>query len=150
MRSKLLTTCACVSAICCIGFLSLYLYAQIFDPQTNITKSSISCPHISLGNSVNATVIKDQGGFIVFFNESVPYTGSIIGPGGDKGVTETGWGSCGIAFEEIKYAVDNHIYWTLMISIWHPIIVSFIFLIVCVVQKLRRTKPKAHPEGPKT
>ena len=47
----------------------------------------------------------------------------------------------GLYFRLIKHTDTNETWWTLMVSLWYPIIIFGILPAVYVVQKLRGTKP---------
>ena len=123
-----------------LGFVGLYIYAHVADPHTHLESSSAYCPHVSLGD-VKATVVKDWGGNVVFFNQAVPFFGGTISLAGDKTVSETGWDGCGTYFRIVKDTKRTDNWWTLMFSLWYPIIIFSVLPAVYVVQKPRGTKP---------
>jgi hypothetical protein len=140
MKNKLLRNSACISTILFLGFLILYIYAEIADPHTKFETSPIVCPHISFGN-VNVTVTRNWGGNLIFFDQAVPYMGGTIAFTGDKSVKETGCDFYGIYFRTIKHAVKKDWdQWTLMISLWYPIILFGILPAIFAVKKLRGRK----------
>jgi len=120
-----------------LGFVGLYIYAQIADPY----KSPITCPHISFGNNVNATVTKNWGGNVIFFNQEVYYSGSIISFAGDKTVSEVGWDGPGIYFRSIRHIVrKDWDQWTLMINFWYPIVIFSILPLIFFIRKWRTAR----------
>ena len=162
------TNLTCLSAILFFGFAGLDAYVYwIADHNSYIEDSGlIHCPSIIIGYSnplivtnypstktsvvdpdlVHISVTKDWGGNLVFFNQSVPYTGSIIGLAGDKTVKEIGFDFYGVSFRWIKNVRRPDSWWTLMINFWYPIIFSGILPAIFVVKKLRNllchTSPK--------
>src|SRR5580658_3440890 len=100
--NKLWLACVLASAVLFLASISLFIYAEVADPHVVITDSSIYCPHLAIG-SFNVTAIKDCGGSIIFFNQNVPYLGSVIGLAGDKSVTERGLTGLGFYFRLIGH-----------------------------------------------
>ena len=90
MKKNLFRNYVYISTVLFLGFVSLYLYAEIADPHPNMETSPLTCPHISFSN-FNVTVSKIWGGNVIFFNQEVYYSGSIIGFAGDKTVSKAGW-----------------------------------------------------------
>jgi len=76
--------------------------------------------------------------------------GSIVSFAGDKNVVERGLTAWGLYFRLIKHTDTNETWWTLMVSLWYPIIIFGILPAVYLVQKLRGTKPVTQSEGAKT
>ena len=78
---------------------------------------------------------------MVFFNQKVPYMGSITSFTGDENVKETGCDFYGIYFRTIHYTDKKYWdQWTLIISLWYPIMLFGILPAIFVVKKLRNLK----------
>ena len=137
MKNKFLRNSACASTVLFVGFVSLYIYAQIANPHLHLDTPDIFYPHVSLGENVNVTVTKDWSGDLIFFNQNVPYSGSIVSMAGDKTVNVTGCDGWGIYFRSIKHTTrKDWDQWTLMISLWYPIILFGILPTIFVMKKL--------------
>ena len=141
VKNKLLTACACVSTVFFFGFVSLFVYALIADPRTQIVKSSTYFPHISFSDNFNVTAIKDWdgnwNGSVVFFNQEEPFIGGGSFP---QTVSEEGWIGWGIYFRLLRDTVTKATWWTLMISFWYPITIFGILPIVFLCRKWRRAR----------
>ena len=84
---------------------------------------------------------------MLFFNQKMPYMGSIVSFAGDKSVVERGLTAWGLYFRLIKHADTNETWWTLMVSLWYPIIIFGILPLVFVVKKLRAAKSLGPAHG---
>jgi hypothetical protein len=97
--------------------------------------------------SVHVAVTKyDWNGNLMFFNQRSPYVGGVIAMTGTNShsvneVNETGWDGLGIYFCLIEDIRRPDSWWTLMISLWYPIILFAILPAIFVVKKLRGRKP---------
>ena len=122
---------------------ALFAYAQIADIGVDMSGSSLHCSHVSLGKNFNVTVMNNRGGCIVAFNQTAPYTGSVIGLAGDKSINKAGWDGWGIYFRSINRTGDkNENWWTLMVSLWYPISVFGVLSALCGVASLRGAKAR--------
>jgi hypothetical protein len=140
MKKNILSYLTRVSAIFFLGFLSLYAYVWIGNPNPHSNESGIHWSHVSLGYNINIAVTKLWGGNLVFFNQSMPYTGSIISMAGDKSVNEIGWDGWGTYFRHITHTLEKEKdWWTLMISLWYPIIIFGIPPSVFIAKKICRS-----------
>lgn len=138
--TNVFTNSACASAILFFGFAGLYAYAWLANPNPQADKSGIHWSYVSFGNGLHIAVTKEFGGNVVFFNQNMPYQGSIITLAGDNTVGETGFTGAGIYFRHIIHTVEtDKNWWTLMISLWYPIIVFAVLPLVFVIKKLRPT-----------
>jgi len=133
MKSKPFKSCVCVSMMFFLGFAGLYIYALIADPHPTMSRSSTSCPHVSFSDNFNVTVIKHWGGNVVFFNQEVPFFGGSFG----QTESEKGWDGCGIYFRIVKDTRRADNWWTLMISLWYPIVIFCVLPLIFLIQKWR-------------
>ena len=168
MKNKLLRNCAYVSTVFFLGFLGLFVYVWIEDPNPKVSGEGIHWSYISIGhatkpltgtngpatgtyiyddNGLRFAVTKEYGGNLVFFNQAVPFLGGTIGFAGDKTVGERGWDGGGIYFRVVKDPERTDNWWTFMVSLWYPVIIFGILPVVFVVQKLRTTKSVTQSEG---
>jgi hypothetical protein len=148
MKNKIFKNCVYISTAIFIGFLILYLYAEIIDPHSNIVTTPMSCPHISFG-SLNVTVTKDWHGNLIFFNGNIPNINVMFD---DKLVSSTWFNRFGIYFMSTKDIAkkDKDLdtrWWTIMISFWYPIIIFSILPLLFLIQKGRAFK-KISPNVP--
>jgi hypothetical protein len=137
MKSRIFKTCSYASTVFLLTFVNLYIYAQIVDPRKNVSTPYPSCPHISFGKICNATVTKELGGNVIFFNQEYYYSGSIISFAGDKSISETAWDGPGIYFRLIKDIRRPDDWWTLMFSFWYPFVIFSVLPLVFFIQKWR-------------
>jgi hypothetical protein len=141
MKNKILTSCICASIILFCGFVGLYIYTLIADPNLNISTSGKwlvkSYPHFSLGNDFKITVTKDGGGNVIFFNQDAPIVGALVVDIGEHTGSEEGWNSLGIDYRIVKDTRRSDSWWTLNFSIWYPIIIFSILPLVFFMRKWR-------------
>ena len=123
MKNKLFRNCARVSTVLFIVFIGLYIYAWIFDQ---------SFLHIPLGKA-SIAVHKYESGQVIFFNGPYPNATTTLGPTD----TETFWEGYGIYHRVINDSASKVTWWTLMISLWYPLILFGILPAIFVVKKLR-------------
>jgi hypothetical protein len=124
-----------ISTMLFFGFVGLCVFTLFSNPNPNLDWS-----YISLGKDFHVAITKNWGGNLVFFNEERPYTGSIIKFAGDKTINEWGLNGWGIYFRHIENSVQKSIWWTLMISLWWPIILFGMLPAIYAVKKLRAAK----------
>jgi hypothetical protein len=112
-------------------FTSIMVCVWVVLPASNQT------PKFSVGK-FHASLTQRMGGSMVFFNQEVPYMGSIISFAGDESVKETGYDFYGIYFRTIYHAKKRTWdQWTFIISLWYPIILFGILPAIFAVKKLR-------------
>jgi cytochrome oxidase Cu insertion factor (SCO1/SenC/PrrC family) len=140
MKDKALAIFAYISAVLFLGFVGLLIFAVVANPRIQMDSSNINCPHISFGGGVNFTVTKDNGGNLILFNQNLPFFGGTIALAGDKTTTETGWDGFGIYFRIVKDAKVVSNWWTFMISLWYPIVITTILPTFFFLKKLRKNK----------
>lgn len=124
-------------------FVGVLIYAWLNSPNPRTNESGVHWSYVSLGK-VHVAVTMERGGNLVLFNQKAPYTGSIYKLAGDNSVNETGLTSCGIYFRHITHTNEKgQNWWTLMVSLWYPIIIFGIFPCILIIRKLR-----AEPASP--
>lgn len=171
MKTKLLKICLCVSTILFFGFVGLYAYVWIKNP--NPFSAFHTYPPYD-GDKIHFTSAKDMGemnGFqLCFFNQRMPFGGvrSFPFPGDDKitdihgfkklGIlfgtgahttvmldcakndqtSETHFRGYGIYYFDMSHSIDkDKTWWTLVISLWYPIILFSILPAIFVIKKVR-------------
>jgi hypothetical protein len=134
VKKNLFRKCACVSATFFVVVIGLYAYTWIFDPNL-YSYPHPSFFHISLGN-VRVSLERYDGGQVVFFNGPMPNDRTTVGLSDDM----MGWIGYGIYYRVISDATSKVTWWTLMISIWYPIILFGILPAIFAVKKLRARK----------
>jgi hypothetical protein len=145
MKNRIFKKCAYVSMSLFLGFIGLYAYA-LLAPNPRADDSGIHWSYSSLGN-LHVAVTSNWGGHLVFFNQTMPYTGSIMSFAGDKSVIEHGLTGWGLYFRSIEHADTNETWRTFMISLWYPIIAFAILPALGLVQKLRGHRCATHSEA---
>lgn len=160
MTTNLFKNCAYISAVSLFLFGTLYAYVWITDPNPQISESGMHWSSISIGHSnplngpnasgtyiydgggrAHIAVTKEWGGNLVFFNQTMPYTGGIISFTGDNTVNETGFTGFGLYFRHITHTVEkDKDWWTLMISLWYPIAIFGILPLAFAVKKARAAR----------
>jgi hypothetical protein len=139
MKNKCFRNCAYISVVLFLISAGLLAYAWL-----GSSNSSQGLPYISLGENVHISVTKRVGGGLVCFNQDTPYTGSIIKFAGDNTINETGFTGAGIYFRHITHAVEkDKNWWTLIISLWYPVIAFGILPLVFLIKKSQTTKEAA-------
>jgi len=163
MKKKILSVCTLVSASLFVVFAGLYIYILVAAPDSGIHWPNITIKHsnpttvtnypsktTSVDNpSVHISVTKDWGGNVVIFNQDGPCVGAmVISMSNDHSTTETGWVYFGIFYRLITdtHRPDN--WWTLMISLWYPIILFGILPAIFVVKKLCGRKSASTKKTP--
>jgi hypothetical protein len=171
MKRQFFRNCAYLSTVLFLGFVGLYAYVWIDDPNPKVSGAGIHWSYISIGHTTKSltgtngpttgtyiyddsglrfTATKEYGGNLVFFNQAVPFFGGTIGFAGDKTVSEKGWDGCGIYFRIVKDTKRADSWWTFMISLWYPVIIFGILPIVFVVKRLCSVKSPVQSEVAKT
>ena len=143
MQKRILNVCVCVSTGLFVIFIGLYVYVWIFNPKLYPPSFRIPLCVASM------TVTKSWGGNAIFFNQNVPYTGGTISISKDLPINVKGWDRLGVYFRLISDARRSDNWWTLMVSLWYPIIIFGILPAAYMVQKLRGTKSVTQSEGAK-
>jgi hypothetical protein len=138
MKSRLFRNCAYISTVLFLVFVALFAYVWFVSPN-----SSADWSYFSLGKDIHIAVTKKWGGNMVFFNEGMPYAGSVISLTGDKTINERGVTGWGIYFRLIENTTQNSRWWTLMISFWYPVILFGILPLVFAVRNCARPKQEA-------
>ncbi|MES1181134.1 MAG: hypothetical protein ABUL66_04660, partial [Verrucomicrobiota bacterium] len=129
--------CTWISTALFIVFAGLYIYAWIFSPNLYAYPNP-SFLHVSLGD-VRVAVDKLEGGEIAFFNGPIPNSTTSTGPRNNT-TNEKEWAGYGIYFRWIKDVNRPDSWWTLMVSLWYPIILFGILPAIFVVKKWRKRK----------
>ncbi|HEY1718421.1 MAG TPA: hypothetical protein VGH42_09045 [Verrucomicrobiae bacterium] len=119
--------------------MSLWGYLWIFNPDPASGEPSMHWRHISLGHDINLAASNSEGGeSLYFFNGPMPNGTTMLGP------TDTvtgGWDrGYGIYFLSIYDAASKWTWWTLIISLWYPIIIFGILPAIFAVKKMRNRK----------
>jgi hypothetical protein len=135
MKNKLFRNCAYASTALFLGFVALCAYAWVATPHPQAGESDIHWSSASLGNKFHIATTRSCGGSLVFFNQTTPYAGSVVSFTGDNSVVEHGLTGYGIYFRSIKYIDKKETWWTLMISLWYPVIIFAILPLAFVVKK---------------
>jgi hypothetical protein len=146
MKNKILITCAKISIALFLGCVCLCVYLWIFNPDLwffNTSPSSGEPPmhyrHLPLGYDIKLSVsnVEDRK-WVIFFNGPYPNYTTTLGP------TDTvtgGWDrGYGIYYLVIHDSASKWTWWTLMISLWYPIILFGISPAIFVAKKLRGEK----------
>jgi signal peptidase I len=133
-----MTGFAVMSTAVLAGFVALYLYVLATDPGPYPPTFSIS-----LGNNILITAAKEQGGDIVVFNRGTPYVGSALSiKGRNEAVNIGGWDKYGIYYRRVRHVGEKD-WFTLMISLWYPIIGFSIAPIIFIIILGRRRYDQA-------
>lgn len=132
MKNKLFRICAYVSIAFFAVLIGIYICAWIFDP--NSGEPPMHWRHISLGHDINlgASNVEDRE-WLVFYNGPYPNDTTMLGPTD----TITGYEGYGIYYHVIHKSATKVTWWTLMISLWYPIILFGILPAIFAVKKLR-------------
>jgi hypothetical protein len=125
-----------VSTLLCLAFLTLYGYAWIVKPDVFQPSSRI---HVV--GDLGVYVTGSWGGQIAIFNYDAPYLGSMLGDAKIIG----GFDNCGIYFRRIRYDIPKKDWWTLMFSLWYPIIIFGVTPITSLSRYLMRPRHLSEP-----
>ncbi|HEV2329614.1 MAG TPA: hypothetical protein VGY56_12610 [Verrucomicrobiae bacterium] len=147
MRSGIFKGSVCVSSVLFLGFVAFCAYTRLGGPNPEADTSGAHWHYASLSNKFHVAATSDWGGGLVFFNQAEPYTGSVLGLAGDRSVREKGLTGLGLYFRSIGYAGKDETWWTLIISLWYPLVIFAILPAVWVGQKLLGCKLANRPEG---
>src|ERR1700744_852874 len=158
MKNQFSRNFAWFSAMLFLGFLSLYVYVWIENPNPKPSSAGMQWSCISFGhvmkplvrpnglptgtyiyddNGPRVAVTKEFGGSFVFFNQAIPFFGGTIGFADTKAVDEKGWDVYGIYFRVVKDNNRADSWWTFIISFWYPLIIFSIWPILFMVRRLR-------------
>jgi len=123
MKRRIPKACLWVLTAFCLGFLILYVYAPIANPDLNSPSE-----RLAIGTTFKAGVDSRFGGEIVIFNNT-PYGGSItrVGTNDFRTVAVAGWNRYGMYFRSISSSLQKGRSWTFRISIWYPIVLFAIY-----------------------
>jgi hypothetical protein len=132
-------------------FIVLFAFTWISDFNPNISPSKeryIHWYYISFGN-IHVTVAKQWGVKLILFNQAEPYTGSLLALGeGEKEIAISHYDGWGIYFRSIKHTIrTDWNQWTLMISLWYPIIIFGIMPTILGVRRLRDLQKRQQSAG---
>jgi hypothetical protein len=130
MKNRLFTVCAYISTAFFLTFAGLFIYAWMVNPSLY----NESHRYFSIIGGIKMTVIKDLGGYILFFNQGVPYSGGVTS---DK---ISSWRFYGFLLRILTNTTTNEKWWTLWISFWYPLIIFSILPLIFFIQKFRAAR----------
>jgi hypothetical protein len=143
MKNKIWIICAKISTAFFLGCICLYLFLLIFNPDPSVFNPSAAkgefpmhYRHLPLGFDAKISIsnAEDQK-WLVFFNGPYPNDTTTLGPTDTlKGGWDRGYG---IYYLVIYDSASRWTWWTLMISLWYPIILFGILPAIFVIKKLR-------------
>jgi hypothetical protein len=137
MKNKILMICTKISIALFFGFMSLFVYLWIFNPNPISGEPPMHWHHISLGQDVNLSASGvESHESLLFFNGPMPNDTTMFG----SNVKETFYEGWGIYFKLINNTAMKITWWTLMISLWYPIIIFAILPTIFMIKKLRNRK----------
>jgi hypothetical protein len=139
MKKQISIVCLVIIGLVFLFFVGLYV-SLIFSNGRQGTPS-VYYRLISIGDQFSISIVKEFGGYVALFNHEVPYRGSMIG-GEGKNIKITGWGGYGIYYTSVRRATAKPTYWwTLMISIWYPIVIFGVILFLCIIHYVDFKRP---------
>jgi hypothetical protein len=142
MNRKPPILCIWICTALLLGFVLVYIYAVAIDP---LYKNPMR--RLSVSDNINLTVTKHWGwgGSVIFYNQDLPYLRN-ISYGLAKGEHENigGFDFCGIHFWRFQTTTMPKIWWTLMFSLWYPIAICAVCLLICMRYQMRRNAPRDH------
>lgn len=145
MKNRVFKACVYVSLFLFLAFAGVFCCVELVGSNPQLNESGVRWKFISVG-SLHVAATKLFGGNLVFFNQPSPYLGSVVGFEGAKTNTaETGCDLLGIHFRMFYStgAKTNEELWTLMVSLWYPIV---LFAIIPAVFLMReKVWPTLHP-----
>jgi hypothetical protein len=158
MKLKIASICVWISTAFFLGFIGLYIYVLAANPMPRTDKPGIHWPYVTIKHnnpiivtnypseatsidnpSIHLAIAKDDwNGNLMFFNQEGPCIGAlVVSMSNDHSTTETGWAYAGISFRLIKDVRRPDSWWTLMISLWYPLVLFGILPTIVMVKKLR-------------
>ena len=137
--------CTCISAVLLLGFTSLSFYLWFFNPNPGRGEPPMHWRHISLGHDINCAASNAENlASLFFFNGPCPNDTTMLG----LTDTITGFEGCGIYYHVvINYSASKAMWWTLIISLWYPIIIFSILPAIFVIERLCGRKPASTKEA---
>jgi hypothetical protein len=167
--NKLSRNCVSVSVVLFFGFIGLYVYVWVADPNPKESPSldwrSVSIGHWKItiahslvpstrtngpamltypydgGGNLHITITKDWGGRLILLNQCMPSEGVMLSGIGDDKINVIGWRKCGIYYSYIIHTIEkDKNWWTLMISLWYPIIIFGIVPFACAIKRIYAAK----------
>ena len=171
MKKNLFEICASVSTILFLGYVTLCLYVWLANsnPTDSVvedwrslsiggngikiahsirlsTKQNGSAMQIypyDGGNNFHIAVTTSWGGKLILMNQCMPSEGVMLGADVAETIKRSGWDNFGIRFIHIIHSVEkDKNWWTLMISLWYPIVIFGILPSIFIAKKLRAKAPK--------
>ncbi|MEI9863238.1 MAG: hypothetical protein WDN00_01485 [Limisphaerales bacterium] len=134
MKRRAFKICAGISTAFFLIFVGLAIYAWTIKPSLR------SEPYFPIFSGVKITATELWGGNVIFFNQEAPYTGSIVSLG-DDGVIVNGCTGYGIYYRLIKDPARTDSWWTLMFSLWYPVVTFSILPLIFLIKKWHAAKP---------
>ena len=141
MKKKIYGAAMAVSYLLLFASGVIYIYVELLDPNPrrldpNEQNQFNYWSYISVVSNFNMSATKRDGGNLCLFNGAVPYVGIMVAPKKIK----ADWKVLGVKYFSIYDNNQNKIYWTLMISLWYPMICSSILPILFFIKKLHATR----------
>jgi hypothetical protein len=91
----------------------------------------LTYPRISLAKNFNVSVYKKPRASLLFFNQTAPWFAGTLG----DNQTERGWDGWGFFYRIVNDTDRKETWWTLMFSIWYPIIIFAILPLVFIIKR---------------
>ncbi len=137
LTQKVLPTAAVISLVLACGFLFICAYSFACDP---LYKEPTR--YIAITQNVNITVTKHwSGGSLVIFNTELPYLRNITsGIAGYDTSTSGGFNFVGISYSVFKKSSMPGPWWSVIISLWYPIVLSGAVPMFWLVRRKRDKK----------
>jgi hypothetical protein len=138
MRTNIASVCALASMFFFIIFVGLYAYALVVSPNL-YSHPQTSFPDVSL-KKTSIAVNKYNGGQMVIFNGPIPNDTASWGPSNNTNNEKVLCGY-GVTYKSIyidEAGTKESSWWTLMISLWYPIIIFGIWPAFVVFKKLSK------------
>jgi hypothetical protein len=132
LKKKFFIGCVFISTVLFLGSASLYLYAEIADPQPIVSNQKISYPHVSVGD-IGISATKSRGGNLLIFNGAFPNLNLL---GKDIKNTDANW----LLFHSRVLIGPNIHLWTIWFSLWSPIILFSILPLAFFIKKCSQAK----------
>jgi hypothetical protein len=132
MKRKLFIGSAIISTTFFLTFVGLFIYAWTVKPNLYFE----SHHYFPIFGGIKMTVTDRWGGNILFFDQEAPYTDSIVSLTGDK-TSVKGCDGWGIYFRLIINPDRKDSWWTLMFSLWYPIVIFCVLPLISLIQKWR-------------
>ena len=141
MNGRASKICAYISVILFFGFVGTFVYVEQVSSNPQLGKSGAHWSYGSIGN-LHVTATKLFGGTLIFFNQPLPYLGSITGFDEDKAnMHEVGCDWFGITFRMFDNPDNkNGKFWTLVVNLWYPITFFGVLPVVFLIRNKTRQK----------